>query len=96
MGWRMFRRITIAPGVRVNISRSGPSLSIGPRGFKKTFSRRGVRTTIGIPGTGVYYTSLEPSKAASTPGSQAGRVCPACGAPARRGATLCWRCGHGG
>jgi hypothetical protein len=94
VGWRMFRRITIAPGVRVNISRSGPSLSIGPRGFKKTFSRRGVRTTVGIPGTGVYHTDLEPWEKTSAPGRSAGRTCPACGATARRDASFCWRCGR--
>jgi hypothetical protein len=54
---RLFRRTKVGPGVTLNLSRSGPSLSVGPRGAKVTVRRRGVRRTVGIPGTGVYYTS---------------------------------------
>lgn len=31
-------------------------MSVGPRGSKVTFGRRGVRQTIGLPGTGLYAT----------------------------------------
>ena len=57
-GWhtRLWRRVKLAPGVTVNLSKSGPSLSLGPRGSKVTFGRRGVRQTVGIPGTGFYAT----------------------------------------
>jgi hypothetical protein len=58
MALRFYRRVKILPGVGVNFSLSGPSLSLGVRGAHVTFSRRGVRKTVGIPGTGVYYTSL--------------------------------------
>jgi|SRR5579872_6179899 len=58
MGWRLYRRKQIAPGVRLNFSRSGPSVRLGPRGAGITLGGRyGRRTTVGIPGTGVYYTS---------------------------------------
>lgn len=56
MGFRFFRRIRIAPGLTVNLSKSGASLSIGPRGAKYTIGPRGSRTTIGLPGTGLFYT----------------------------------------
>lgn len=57
-GWhtRMWRRVRVAPGVTINLSKAGPSLSLGPRGSKVTFNRRGVRETVGIPGTGVFAT----------------------------------------
>lgn len=56
MGLRFYRRMKIAPGVTMNLSKSGPSFSFGPRGLKYTVGRRGTRTTFGIPGTGLYYT----------------------------------------
>ncbi|MBI3748931.1 MAG: DUF4236 domain-containing protein, partial [Chloroflexi bacterium] len=57
-GWhtRLWRRVRVAPGVTINLSKSGPSVSVGPRGAKMTFGRRGVRQTLGIPGTGLYAT----------------------------------------
>jgi len=45
MGFRFFRRMKIAPGLTLNLSKSGPSLSFGPRGAKVTVGRRGVRRT---------------------------------------------------
>ena len=57
MGMRFFRRVTIAPGVRMNLSRSGPSFSFGVRGAHVTVGSRGVRRTVGLPGTGLFYTS---------------------------------------
>ncbi len=55
---RLFRRVKIAPGVTMNLSRSGLSASIGGRGFHQTYGPRGTRTTVGLPGTGVYVTDL--------------------------------------
>jgi hypothetical protein len=57
MGFRLFRRIRIAPGLGINLSKSGFSLSAGMRGARVTVGPRGVRRTVGIPGTGVSYTS---------------------------------------
>jgi tetratricopeptide (TPR) repeat protein len=56
MAFRFFRRMKLAPGVSLNLSKSGASLSFGPRGAKVTVGPRGVRKTIGIPGTGMYWT----------------------------------------
>jgi Protein of unknown function (DUF4236) len=55
--FRFYRRMRIFPGLSVNLSKSGPSLSVGVRGAHVTVGPRGVRRTIGIPGTGIYYTS---------------------------------------
>lgn len=57
MGFRFFKRIRIAPGVSINLSKSSPSISIGPRGLKYTLSRRGKRVTFGLPGTGLSYST---------------------------------------
>jgi Protein of unknown function (DUF4236) len=55
--FRFYRRLRIFPGLSVNLSKSGPSLTVGMRGAHLTMGPRGVRRTIGIPGTGIYYTS---------------------------------------
>ncbi len=57
MSFRFWRRIRIAPGVTLNLSKSGGSLSFGPRGAKFTIGPRGKRATVGIPGTGLFYTT---------------------------------------
>jgi len=56
MAWRLYRRVRIIPGLRVNLSRSGPSLSIGHRGAWYTVGPRGRRVTLGLPGSGLYWT----------------------------------------
>ncbi|MCA9179619.1 MAG: DUF4236 domain-containing protein, partial [Planctomycetales bacterium] len=55
MGIRFRRRIKLAPGLHLNISGSGLSLSAGPRGASVTFGgRRGTHMNAGIPGSGLY------------------------------------------
>lgn len=58
MAFRFWRRIKIAPGVTLNLSKSGGALSFGPRGAKFTAGSRGRRATVGIPGTGLFYTQI--------------------------------------
>jgi hypothetical protein len=55
--FRFYRRLHILPGLSVNISKSGPSLSVGVRGAHVTVGPKGIRRTVGIPGSGLYYTS---------------------------------------
>jgi hypothetical protein len=57
MPFRFQRRIRLLPNLRVNLSKSGVSASVGTRGAWLTFGRRGTRGTVGIPGTGVSYTT---------------------------------------
>jgi hypothetical protein len=59
MPLRFYRRVRVIPGVTVNLSRSGPSLSLGMRGAHITFGRRGITRTVGVPGTGVFYTHID-------------------------------------
>ena len=51
--WR--RSTKILPGVRINWSKSGPSISMGPKGAKVNIGKRGTYVSGGIPGTGLYY-----------------------------------------
>jgi tetratricopeptide (TPR) repeat protein len=62
MAFRFWRRVKIAPGISLNLSKSGGSLSLGPRGAKFTIGPRGPRATAGIPGTGLFYTTTFPNK----------------------------------
>lgn len=61
-GWttRLWRRKQIAPGVRLNLSKSGPSVSFGGRGGHVTYGPKGTTETIGIPGTGAYLQRRTP------------------------------------
>ena len=53
MGFRFRKSFKIMPGVRLNLSKSGLSTSIGGKGVTLNLSKRGVRSTAGIPGTGL-------------------------------------------
>lgn len=59
MAFRFSKRIKIAPGVTINISKSGISTSLGVRGAHVTYGHGKKRTTIGIPGTGISSTEIE-------------------------------------
>ena len=61
MGFRLRRRIRIAPGISLNVSKSGLSTSFGTRGAHITLGHGHVRNTVGIPGTGMYWTSVSGS-----------------------------------
>ena len=56
MPLRFSRHFKIAPGIRLNVSKSGVSTSVGTRGAWFTFGTKGTRATVGIPGTGISYT----------------------------------------
>jgi len=57
MPTRFRRTFTIFPGVKVNVSKGGMSISVGKKGFTLNFSKRGVRQTVGLPGSGISHTS---------------------------------------
>ena len=55
MGFRFSRRISLFKGLRLNLSKSGTSVSVGGRGGWLTFGKKGTRATVGIPGTGMSW-----------------------------------------
>jgi uncharacterized protein DUF4236 len=57
---RFRRRFRVAPGITLNLSKSGLSTSIGVRGAHVTFGRRGRRATIGLPGSGLSWSEYQP------------------------------------
>ncbi len=58
MGFRFRKTIRILPGLRLNISKSGLSTSIGGKGATLNLGPRGARGTVGIPGTGLSYSTM--------------------------------------
>ena len=57
MGLCFRKSINIGKGLKLNLSKSGPSVSFGKSGLRQSIALNGkTRTTVGIPGTGVYYT----------------------------------------
>lgn len=70
MSLRYRSSIRICKGVKLNLSKSGVSLSLGGRGASINVSKRGTRSTLGIPGSGFSYSQFTPrSKYASSSGS---------------------------
>lgn len=55
MSFRFQKRIRVAPGLRVNLSKRGISTSVGRRGGTVSVGRRGVYGNVGLPGTGLSY-----------------------------------------
>jgi hypothetical protein len=71
MGIRFRKRIKLAPGLHLNLSGSGLSMSAGPRGASMTFGRRGgTYMNTGIPGTGLYARE----RVGAAPGSASSRL----------------------
>lgn len=65
MGWRYRRRLRLAPGIYLNIGKTGAtSISAGVRGAHLTWGRRGTRASVGLPGSGLSYTAYEPYRQA--------------------------------
>jgi len=55
LGIRFYRSFKVLPGLRVNLSKSGLSGSIGRAGLNVNLSKRGKRFTFGLPGSGASY-----------------------------------------
>ncbi len=53
MGFRYRRRLSILPGLWLNLSKSGVSASLGGHGLTANLNRHGVQETVGLPGSGL-------------------------------------------
>ena len=63
MGLRYRKSISLIPGVRLNFGKTGMSICAGIPGFRTTYHTSGKRTTsVGIPGTGLYYVDTQNSR----------------------------------
>jgi hypothetical protein len=63
MGFRFRRSIRFASGLRINVGLKSVSISTAVRGLGYTIGSSGQRFTVGLPGTGVYWTKAWPNRA---------------------------------
>jgi hypothetical protein len=63
MGFRIRQSIRIAPGLRLNVGMKSVSVSTGVRGLSCTAGSSGQRVTVGLPGTGLFWTKAWRSSA---------------------------------
>lgn len=59
MGFRFQKRVKILPGLTLNLSKGGVSVSTGVRGARASIGTKGVRGTLGLPGTGLSYSKTK-------------------------------------
>ena len=57
MPFKFRKSFKILPGVKINLSKGGISTSLGGAGHSVNIGKKGVKSTIGIPGTGISHTS---------------------------------------
>jgi hypothetical protein len=55
MGWRFRKSFKVIPGLRLNLSKSGLSASIGGAPVTLNIGQHGLMGTVSIPGTGISY-----------------------------------------
>ena len=67
MGWRFRKRIKLAPGLHVNLGMKGLSFTVGGAPISMNFGKRGRRTTLSLPGTGLSFVSTPERAAPSEP-----------------------------
>lgn len=60
MGLRFRKSVTLCKGVKLNFGKTGMSVTLGQKGYHKTIHQNGnVTTSVGIPGTGIYWTDTK-------------------------------------
>lgn len=70
MSLRFRKSFKIAPGVKLNLNKKSTSVTFGGKGFHHTISSSGRKTTsVGIPGTGLYYQDVSTSGNSHSSGS---------------------------
>ena len=63
MGLRIRKSIKLGKYLRLNLNKSGVSLSGGVKGARMSVNSKGVvRNNIGIPGSGIYYSNQQKIK----------------------------------
>ncbi len=60
MGLRFRKSVTICKGVKLNLGKTGMSITLGNKGYHKTIHQNGnVTTSVDLPGTGIYWTETK-------------------------------------
>ena len=66
MSLRFRKSFKVAPGVKLNLNKKSASVTFGGKGFHHTLNSSGRKTTsVGIPGTGLYYQDISDSTSSS-------------------------------
>lgn len=81
MGFRFYQSFPLGKLLRLNVSKSGLSLGIGPPGFNINLGRRGVRRTVGLPGSGLSYQDSRSWRSLGQPSPTEPPTAPAPGQP---------------
>lgn len=56
MGFKFRKSIKLTPSIKLNISKSGVSVTLGKKGCKTNIKPgKNPKTTVSIPGTGISY-----------------------------------------
>jgi hypothetical protein len=55
MGFRFQKRIGLLPGIRLNLSRFGASVTVGKPGLSVNLAKDGATGNVGIPGTELSF-----------------------------------------
>src|SRR5687767_10573357 len=74
MGLRFRKSFGLFPGVRLNIGKRSASIRVGGQGFGITSGTAGSRASIGIPGSGLSYTTKLGGTGQQRPGGAPGRT----------------------
>lgn len=70
MSLRFRKSFKVAPGVKLNLNKKSASVTFGGKGFHHTINSSGRKTTsVGIPGTGLYYQDVSTSGNSHSSGS---------------------------
>jgi hypothetical protein len=80
---RFHRALKLMPGMRLNLAKTGPSLSLGMNGARVNVSRLGLRSTVGLPGSGLSI--IERRSWQDAPSSPAGTMAKPIGGHRRSG-----------
>lgn len=74
MGFKFRKRIKIAPGIHINVGKTGISTSIGKRGSTINIGKNGTKATFGIPRTGLSYSTKLSGKKNKKPATTAQKI----------------------
>ncbi len=83
MGVRFRKTIKLTKGCKINVAKTGVSLSLGGRGHSINVGKNGPTATVGIPGTGISYrqkigsthnTTAKPTKSSSSTNKPSGSI----------------------
>ena len=102
MGMRFRKSFKIAPGVKFNVNKKSVGMTFGGKGVHYTVNSSGRRTTsVGAPGTGLYYQSVSGGSGSSSNRQQTTRTrqiisdtCPCCGTVNSKHEAFCPVCGQ--